>query len=172
MAADWISAIRPRKSTVLDAAAFLAAVGDGIEDTANAMIKDFERTTATWERQPVFQIMGKASRVGSRVVSVTVGTDDEIYGYVSNGTKPHLIRPKNGTILRFQTGYTAKTAPGRFLSTAGGASGAFAFAKEVHHPGSKPRRFNELIARKYQANGALAKNVQARINAVAAKGAN
>lgn len=39
--------------------------------------------------------------------------------FVHWGTKPHVIRPKNKKVLRWPAG------------------GAFAFAKEVHHPGYK-----------------------------------
>ena len=52
-----------------------------------------------------------------------VGTDNEIYGYVDEGTRDHYV-PKTGTaLMAFRPGYKAKTAPGKIGSGAGGAFG-------------------------------------------------
>jgi hypothetical protein len=40
-----------------------------------------------------------------------------------DGTRAHIIRPRNAKVLRFTVG------------------GAVVFAQEVHHPGTKPNRF-------------------------------
>lgn len=157
-----LEAIRPRKSPAYNVADFNKALDKALTDTGKAMIRDFKRTTATWDHQPEFRISGKAFKVGRRLVSVTVGTDDAIYGYVSRGTKPHIIRPKKSTRLVFHNRYTAKTKPGRFLSKPGGASGDRVWATEVHHPGTEPRRFEELVAARHERLGTLPKNVQRR----------
>lgn len=44
-------------------------------------------------------------------------------GYVHDGTKPHVIRPRNASVLRF---------PGR---------NGMVFAAHVNHPGTRPRPF-------------------------------
>lgn len=48
--------------------------------------------------------------------------------FVHWGTKPHTIRPKNKQTLRWPVG------------------GKFIFAKEVHHPGTKPDKWLERAA--------------------------
>src|SRR5512146_308466 len=70
--------------------------------------KDFQGTTKTWDHQPEFTSM--VSLKGG--VSVLVGTDDEIYNWVSNGTPEHEIGPVDADYLVFQPGYTTKTVPG------------------------------------------------------------
>lgn len=55
-----------------------------------------------------------------------VGLDDgvAIYGkFVHDGTKPHIIRAKNGKALRWPSG------------------GKFAFRRMVRHPGTRPDKF-------------------------------
>ena len=71
--------------------------------------KDFDSTVKTWDNQPKFDKEFESSKSRIRIF---VGTGDAIYGYVSEGTKPHRIMPKRGKVLRFQGTYTAKTAPG------------------------------------------------------------
>ena len=44
-------------------------------------------------------------------------------GFVTAGTRPHLIRPRNGRVLRFTAG------------------GAIVYTSLVHHPGTKPNDF-------------------------------
>jgi hypothetical protein len=51
-------------------------------------------------------------------------------GFVINGTPPHIIRAKDGGVLRFQIG------------------GATVFARSVNHPGTKP---NDFFGRALQA---------------------
>jgi hypothetical protein len=66
--------------------------------------------------------------------SATVYANKQYAGYVEDGTGPHIIRPRDGRrALRFPVG---------------GGSG-FAFAREIHHPGSvaKPYFFIDRAAR-------------------------
>ena len=44
--------------------------------------------------------------------------------YVVKGTRPHIIRPVNGSVLAFE-----------------GSGGKIAFTRLVHHPGTKPNPF-------------------------------
>lgn len=104
---------------------------------------DFKVTTQTWDHKPDFAIRQQSEQV-------IVSTDDEIYGYVSGGTKPHDIAPKNKRRLAFQTQYRAKTSPRQIASSSGGSSGPFVLAKKVRHPGTKARDFDQVIADKWQ----------------------
>jgi hypothetical protein len=81
---------------------------------------------------------------------VLVGTDDEIYGYVNEGTKPHTIWAKNARTLAFPSAYTPKTRPGHMTAGSGGASGPTVFAAEVHHPGTEARNFDKAIQKEWK----------------------
>lgn len=75
--------------------------------------------------------------------------------YVELGTRPHVIRPRNASVLRFPANGTAVTLSGRARTGAVRAGGAYAFAKEVHHPGTKPQPFLVPGARKAVERGGL-----------------
>jgi hypothetical protein len=79
-----------------------------------------------------------------------ISTDDEIYGYVEEGTRAHDITPKRAKRLRFATGGSPKTAPNVIGSTGGRRGSAVVFARRVRHPGSKARNFSKTIADKHQ----------------------
>ena len=65
---------------------------------------------------------------GKNIIIYNEPTGDNIK-YTNDGTKPHLIKPKNKKALRWKVG------PGDM----------FAFAKEVHHPGIKAMHYIERI---------------------------
>ena len=108
--------------------------------------QDFEKTTATWDRKVAFET--QISLSGG--AQVEVSTSDEIYGYVDQGTRPHVIRPKRAKALRFQSGYVAKTTPGVIGSSAGGPFGDTVFSRGVNHPGNAPRNFSKGITELWQ----------------------
>lgn len=122
-----------------------------IVKVADEMEEDFDKTVETWEHSVKFEKLTDVSGT----MSALVATDDEIYGYVDKGTRPHKIRPKKqGGRLRFQWAgpgsYHAKTTPNVIGSQSGGASGNMVAFPEVNHPGTKARNFDQIIARKWQ----------------------
>lgn len=131
--------------------AFKDALRDAARQAAKDIEKDFKKTTETWKNKPKFE----------RVVSVDpnvevlVGTDDEIYGYVNDGTKPHPIFPNRAKALSFRWGgkgsYRAKTKPRVIGSTPGGSSGPLVHFPYVQHPGTKARKFDQTIEKKWRA---------------------
>lgn len=128
-------------------------------ETAKKIRADLEKTTKTWKHKVIFTI--KIGSAGSEV-QATVQTDDEIYGWVTHGTKPHIIRPRNAKVLRFFTPYGAKTRVRWIGSSKGSRGNRVVYAKEVHHPGTKAREFHIVIAEKHQA--AYSEGMQRRIN--------
>jgi len=120
---------------------------------ATEIKREFEKTTATWEHEVKFE-----STVGLRRTppgpEVLVWTDDEIYGYVNNGTRPHPIFPVRAKVLRFQWGgkgsYTPKTTPRVIGSRAGGPSGPEVHRPYVQHPGTEARHFDEEIEKQHR----------------------
>jgi hypothetical protein len=118
----------------------------GMEEYNELVKQDFEATVETWEHEVEFHAEVKDTPQG---LVAEVSTEDEIYGYVNNGTDPHPIRAKNAKALAFPGGgYVAKTIPGMVGSQSGGPAGDTAFAKEVQHPGTEARKFDEAIKKK------------------------
>lgn len=118
-----------------------------MDETAVEVKQDLQAVTQTWKHKPKFTV--RVTTRGGRL-GITISTDDVIFAYVNYGTKAHIIRPKRAKVLRFQSGYSAKTRPNFIGSKAGGAAGAWVSAQEVHHPGSAARGFDIAIAKRRQ----------------------
>jgi hypothetical protein len=131
------------KDLLTDPKKMLRAVKNGLDAAAKGAEIDLKVTTQTWNHKPGFST--DSSQDDRRIV----GTDDDIYGYVSGGTRPHIITA-HGKALAFQTGYRAKTRPRVIGSEGGGASGPTVYRQQVMHPGTKAREFDKAIAEKWQ----------------------
>lgn len=143
MATLW-KAIRP--ATLKKDAMRLALLNE-LRSVGRDIRADFEKTTETWEHKPKFEMLISLSQPGPTVL---VDTNDAVYGYVSKGTRPHLIFPKRAKALRFPGTYAAKTTPGVIASKPGGSRGAVVYSQGVAHPGTKARKFDEEIAKKWE----------------------
>jgi hypothetical protein len=133
--------ILPR-SLVFNAPKLTRALENGLEGAAKDVQVDLQVTTQTWTTKPVFTIK---RRVAGRAIS----TDDEIYGFVNDGTKPHVIAPRGKKVLTFGVGGSAKTAPRVIGSQSGSRGATIVRAKVVHHPGTEAREFDETIGKKW-----------------------
>jgi len=130
-------------------------VRDGINNTRKDIIADLERSVSTWEHNVDFNV---AITRSGKTVTTSIGTDDEIFGYVNSGTglwgprasKYPIVPRRPGYPLRFQAGYKAKTIPGRIWAQPGGAFGEWVHTMRVMHPGIKPRRILETVMRKHE----------------------
>lgn len=110
------------------------------------LLKEFRKTVDGWENAPRFQ-----SEVEHVVNLLTrVFTESERYFYVNNGAPAHIITPKGGGLLRFQTGYRAATSPKVISSRKPQRFGPQIVSRVVHHPGIEPRLFDETIAEAYE----------------------
>lgn len=114
-----------------------------VNRTADMVAKEFRATVATWEKKPKFKRLQKTL---GNVYSVTIETDNEIYGYVVKGTKPHVIRAKNGGFLKFSYPSSPKTQPMILSSSKGSSGNQWAQKLEVNHPGTEARDFDIVIA--------------------------
>jgi hypothetical protein len=137
-------AIKPAK---LKVDAIRLELLNALRKEGRVQLKDFEKTVATWDHGVEFEMLISLSGGGPQLL---VGTDDAIYGYVNEGTKPHIIRPVNAPRLAFQGQYTPKTVPGVIGSKSGGSSGDMVYANSVQHPGTQARDFDEIIQKKNQ----------------------
>lgn len=120
---------------------------NGLRSAARAVQRDYEATVATWKHKPKFDLV---IALGKTKAEFLVGTDDKIYGYVDEGTKPHIIVPKKAKVLRFSNVYRAKTSPGVIGSSDGGSSGEPVFVRVVRHPGVRARKFSKTINDKHK----------------------
>ena len=149
-----IKQINPAK---LKEDAMRLALLNPIRKAADDMHKDFKATTATWHHKVEFE---KAVSLALGGPSIHIVTYDLIYGYVNDGTKPHPIFAGYYTglsskmALSFQWGgkgsYRPKTHPGVIGSTPGGPSGPRVAMPYVQHPGTKARKFDEAIRKKWE----------------------
>lgn len=141
--------VRPKK---LNEAAFRSELLNAMRAVGNEVKRDFEETTRTWEdeNKPEFGMLISLTGGGPSLV-VDVEANGEIYRYVNDGTRPHLI-PKDGPgVLRISEGYQPKTLPGVIGSRSGGSGNRFVIRKtQVQHPGTEPRHFDKAIAKKWQ----------------------
>jgi len=130
--------------------AFRDAIMKQADRYGDELLRDFEKTTETWEHDVKFE---KLVDYRPRGPEVFVGTDDEIYGYVNDGTRPHPIFPVRARALRFQWGgkgsYRPKTAPRVIGSKAGGPTGPIVHRPYVQHPGTEARHFDEEIEKQH-----------------------
>ena len=139
-------AIKPKN---FDDKAIRNALKSKADRVSKLIEKDFLEGVRTWEHKVSFDTEVIINPNGG--VSITVDTDDEIYTFVHEGTRPHKIEPKTpGGKLRFQGTYTAKTVPGVIKSKSGGPSGEFTYRNFVNHPGTKGRQFAKVIFKKWR----------------------
>lgn len=140
--------IRPKR---FDSEAFRREIVAAIEKAAEDVLEDFEKTTATWNHKPDFEKLTQENPP-----TLFISTDDEIYGYVDRGTKPHIIWAgiytgrSNKKALAFPSSSTPKTTPRIIGSTAGSRSSEKVVRPYVNHPGTKPRHFEEVIEKKWR----------------------
>jgi len=103
-----------------------------------------KKVVADWDHQPEFKAMKKISRDAVRVYVYPTGPNKDLWIWTSRGTRPHVIKPKKAPVLAFPSMYAPHTKPqGPSYGGPGKSSGPKVFAQEVHHPGIKPRHFEE-----------------------------
>jgi hypothetical protein len=135
----------PRDALILNPERIARAVENGMQAAAEGVRADFYATTNTWERGVSFTI----SRPGA--FRRIIGTDDEIWTMLNQGTKPHLIYPRRAKALAFATGGRAKTKPRVLGSSAGSQGSTFVTTRgPVQHPGTKAREWDTTAQKKWQ----------------------
>jgi hypothetical protein len=139
-------AFKAIKPTRLNVPGMQAALEVEAKKAANDLELEFMLSTATWEHDVKFE---KLTQVGPKSIEILVDTDDEIYRYVNEGTRPHRIEPKPGNVLAFPSVFRPKSQPGRQTSGAGFSGGPTRFSMGVNHPGTKARRFDKTIMKTF-----------------------
>lgn len=131
------------KALIIDVAAQKRAITNTLNATAKAIKADFGVTTQTWSDKPAFTIESPSP------YERDIGTDHEVYTMLNEGTRAHEIRPHGGGVLRFTTPFRSKTVPRQIMSGAGSTGKVEVFTRAVHHPGTKPRAWDEVIFEKW-----------------------
>ena len=134
-------------SVLKDPKKFKQQITKAAERTRNQIKRDFEKTTKNWKTEVDFEV--KRKRTGD-TYTFTASTDNEIYGYVNNGTRPHLIEAKNAPFLVFAYGGTPKTQPNVLKSGKGSRGTKWASKKSVKHPGTEARNFDTIIKDRFK----------------------
>jgi len=144
-------AIRSRRAFV-NAPRARRVLDDTLDNTVKPyLIQQFNYRVANWKHKPNFKARKFVNRDETKVTVFPSGPNKQIYKWVTEGTKPHLITPKRaGGMLVFQSGgpgsYKAKTAPGgKFGGPGIVVGGKTVRARQVQHPGFEGRHFEETI---------------------------
>ncbi len=133
-----------------------AALRSEMHEYGQTVRREFEGVVSDWspESKPRFTVEERMSDRGLVVIVRPYARRkaSRIFGWVDRGTRPHVIRPRpenERQLLFFRTGYRAKTKPIAQAHVGDGkATGPWVAAREVHHPGTKPRRFSEEIRKR------------------------
>lgn len=146
MAPAFSASVIVPKGIGLNAKALNRAIENTLTAAARSAKVDFGVTVRTWSAKdkPTFVIVRLAYQ---RIV----GTDSKIYQYVTRGTRPHKIKAKTRAGLAFKVGgFRAKTRPNWIGSNKGAQGKEWRGAREVDHPGTSARGFEQAIGQKWQ----------------------
>lgn len=112
-----------------------------LDKTAKKAEKLLLQPTQTWDHKASFETKNKGE-------SVTVLTDDPVYNYLEDGTRPHQI---NGSpALAFPNTFSAKTTVGSLNSAPGTSGGSTVYASTISHPGVTARNFTEQVIKQIE----------------------
>lgn len=127
-----------RKPPLFDDRQFSRDLQRAAKTRAQAMRRDYEKTVATWDDPPKFT---QVTDTTSPDISVLVGTDDPIYGYLDRGTRVRraLMSPD----------FRAKTRPGELRSYPG-QGGVVFISKKLALPGIEARGWTRIIGQKHR----------------------
>jgi hypothetical protein len=116
-----------------------------MEKFVDVMDKDFQSSVKDWKTKVDFD---KEVRTKNNAIEGEEGTDNDIYRFVSAGTKRHYVAPRRAKVLAFKPNYKTKSVAGTIPSRSGGASGNMAFSKGHYVSGIKAREYPKQIAKK------------------------
>lgn len=135
------AALRALDETVRAAAQRgLLGASDDIQSTGRDAVRE-------WNRRPDFDETLTIELTYTEALIKPTGPNVKIFEYVDLGTKgpypiPKVLTP--GKMLRFQTGYSARTQPvAQYNKGTGEHFGSWVSKQQVLHPGIKARKFLE-----------------------------
>lgn len=124
-----------------------------------------DKVVREWTHRPTFKAQYSTHAAIQSVKITPQGQHKAIWFYVDLGTKPHVIRAKNAPFLKFQTGYSARTAAvAKSAQGTGQRFGSWVQKTEVQHPGTEAREFSKTFMDE------LSPSFEDRINAAVKRG--
>ncbi len=119
-------------------------------------IHQFDKVVANWKHRVEFRARMFLTTDAIKLNVFAAGPNRKIWGFVTKGTRPHIIRAKRGKSLAFMWGgpgsYTPKTSPPANYGGPGTVKGGkMHFPQQVKHPGTKPRPFPAEIRKREKA---------------------
>jgi hypothetical protein len=121
------------------------AARDSMQAGVEVIALQLTEVVRRWSDKPSFVGKSSLSRTTLRAFVEVKGTPDarKHFLWTDEGTKPHIIRPRNASALAFSVGYNAVTRPvAQFNVGTGQSTGPRVFAQEVNHPGTEAREFS------------------------------
>lgn len=116
-------------------------------------IQRFDLVVMNWKHRPTFKGRKfiRPDRIWVNVFPAGARESVKIYGFVTKGTRRHVIRARNAPRLAFLWGgkgsYKPKTAPkGKIGGPGKVVGGRMHYPLAVVHPGSEAREFEKVIA--------------------------
>lgn len=129
--------ILPR-GVVATAAEYEHGMNAALDSVAEEATRLLEKTTTTWTTNVRFYT--KRTKYGRGIYSRS-----QVWDWVDQGTKPHVIRPKGPWPLRFRVGGRPKTRPRYLTSYSGSPGNEWRASQGVQHPGTEPRNFSQRV---------------------------
>ena len=131
----------------IDLKAVTRAIDAGLYDTGERVKSDMASATFEWVNETVWETRGPRSL--QRMREWRYYTSSTPFLWVNDGTKRHPITAVGAPLLVYRKGYVARTTPGAMFSGGPGkAFGPIRSAKQVMHPGNKPRNFDGMSLEK------------------------
>lgn len=118
------------------------------EETGRRVLNKHRDVVKSWSQKPDFRLDIDVAPARIEILVTPRGRNKKRFRYVNEGTRAHIIRPRKTKALHFRTGHNPKTRPiAQYNVGDGGSTGGFVTAKQVKHPGTKPRKFTEKFMR-------------------------
>lgn len=111
--------------------------------------REFQKTVQGWDNAPDFDVTVYQGANSIITHVFPSGSGAANYARVNAGSPAHVITPRRGGFLRFQTGYRAATSPRVIGSRSKSRFGNVISTPIVHHPGFEAREFDATIAEQY-----------------------
>lgn len=125
---------------------------NALRSEGTAVKRELGKAVETWDHKPRFEVLRSLTGEAASILVGPVGDEEtvQIYRWVTEGTRPHLILPRNKPRLTFKPGSTPKTRPGIVGSGPGAPGVGWRSAAAVHHPGTKAREFEKIVQKNRQ----------------------
>lgn len=138
------------RQTILDTdRRFKNELLQALEEPARTLKSKHQAVVRDWTHRPRFEVVRPF--IEGNVVEVAVrvaGQHKRFWRYVDEGAKARVIVAKTPRGLRFQGGYSARTAPtAKHGVGTGQRSGGWVRKRQVNHPGVAARGFSKKFSK-------------------------